>query len=796
MQEQNNNTKSKPESNFTDSLSFRDIMDLARKKWRWFVLSLVLCCSAAGLYIFITPPVYHREATILVKDARKGGGASELAAFSDIAGIATRRNVDNEVYVLQARRLMVEVVERLGLTVSYSERSGLRKIDLYEKTPAHLRFVEDDGTTGEFEMTAGEEKVSISGLCGWNGDIIYGDTVDVPCGRLVAVKSGNSEYFGRPIKVTKSDKESVATRYRSATKISVANKMSSIINLSLDDVSAKRAEDVLNTLIDVYNDDAVLDKQFISRETAEFITERIATLRQELETIDNEIKQFKSENNIIDLRTEAAATSEEVAYYTKAIAEAKTQLDTANDIKQQLSNKANNTTAIQEAISFSGNATAQQLNSMIQEYNSQLITRNRYARNGENNPIIADIDASLESMRKVILSSLEIHTSTLKIQLDNLEKEESRITSRIGTVPAKEKLYLALARQQKIKEEQLVYLLTKEEENNISLAVPERTARIVDPAWGPSAPVSPKKILIFIIAILLGLGLPLLYIYISQRFNTKVQGKQDITRYTSIPYLGDIPVFEGQTQRSIAVRENGRDKISEAFKILRTNMKFMNTGTKQQQVILVTSSNAHAGKTFVSINLGMTLAFSGNRVLMIDLDLRRRTLSKHMGQRSNPNGVTKYISSKDCAIEQIITNSKLHDNFDFIYAGLQPPNPAEMLMSERLDSLIAECRTRYDYIIIDSVPALIIADALIASRVSDLSIYVVREGLLDRRQLPDINALYTENKLQNMCIVLNGASETRHSYGYGYRYQYDPDFDGRTSVWRRILHKLNPFRKH
>jgi capsular exopolysaccharide synthesis family protein len=236
------------------------------------------------------------------------------------------------------------------------------------------------------------------------------------------------------------------------------------------------------------------------------------------------------------------------------------------------------------------------------------------------------------------------------------------------------------------------------------------------------------------------------------------------------------------------VRESGRDKVSEAFKILRTNMGFMSRGTKQQ-VILTTSSNAHAGKTFVSMNLGMTLAFSDNKVLMIDLDLRRRTLSKHMGQRSNPNGVTKYLSSTDVEINSIITNSGLHENFDFIYAGLQPPNPAELLMSQRLDDLIAECRKTYDYIIIDSVPAMVIADAMITSRVADLSIYVVREGLLERQQIPDINALHTDKKLNNMCIVLNGASESRQSYGYSYRYQYTSASD-KYSGWRKIFKKL------
>ena len=271
--------------------------------------------------------------------------------------------------------------------------------------------------------------------------------------------------------------------------------------------------------------------------------------------------------------------------------------------------------------------------------------------------------------------------------------------------------------------------------------------------------------------------------------NTKIQGKHDIVKYCTVPYLGDIPVFEGQLTRSIAVRESGRDKVSEAFKILRTNMGFMSRGTKQQ-VILTTSSNAHAGKTFVSMNLGMTLAFSGNRVLMVDLDLRRRTLSKHMGQRSNPNGATKYLSSADTKINDIITNSGLHENFDFIYAGLQPPNPSELLMSKRLDELFEECRKHYDYIIIDSVPALIIADALITSRVADLSIYVVRDGLLERQQLPDINALHTEQKLNNMCIVLNGTNEERQSYGYSYRYQYTSGSDKNDHGWRKIFKKL------
>ncbi|MBR2352711.1 MAG: polysaccharide biosynthesis tyrosine autokinase [Alistipes sp.] len=805
INEQNNNVYTDG-SSFEQSISFQDIFESAVKHWHWFALSL-LCFLGIGIfYLLRTSPVYHREATILVKDARKGGGASELAAFGDITGIATRRNVDNELYVIQANRLMIEVVNRLNLTTNYTTKSGLRKVDLYGKSPIATTFIDDlGGATCKFDVTLGENEVVISEFSRPASPEIdekaderftvtapYGDTISLPNGRIVIEKTlyMSPDYIGRDINCSKSNVQTVATRYRSATKMSVANKMSSIINLSLNDVVPQRAEDVLNTLINVYNDDAVIDKQIIGEATAEFISERLKVISEELNIVDNNIKAFKAENNIVDLRTETKQTSEEMARYEAEIAVTSNQLAVAKYIKEYLSDSSKSTSLIPIAAFEGGYAT--QLASQIGNYNDLILHRDKLMTNGENNPIIRNLEASISATRNAILASLASHISALEIRLQNLEQQERRITSRIGSVPAKEQEFLSIARQQKIKEELYLYLLNKSEENAISLAITERTARIVDNAFGPSNPISPNKVLIMLIMAIFGCGLPLLCIYLSMLFNTKVQGKHDIVKYTKVPYLGDIPIFTGNAQRSIAVRENSRDKVSEAFKILRTNMSFMSTGSERQQVILVTSSNAHAGKTFVSMNLGMTLAFSGNRVLMIDLDLRRRTLSKHMGQRSNPNGITKYISKPETSVEDIISKSNLHPNFDFIYAGLQPPNPAEMLMSSRLDKLIEECRGRYDYILIDSVPALIIADALIISRVSDLSIYVVREGLLDRRQLPDINSLYTDNKLRNMCIVLNGASETRHSYGYGYRYQYDPEFEGKQPLWKRVLRILNP----
>ncbi len=793
---QNNVQNPAGENSFKRTVTFRELFWKALKKWYWFIVSLVIFLSLGILYLLSSAPVYHREAAVLIKDARRGSAASELSAFADIAGISTRRSVDNELYVLQARRLMSEVVNRLNLHINYTIKSSFfRTSTLYTESPIKVNFVNDlNGKACSFSAIVREDGVTITNFkaakqeeaSNFAATAKFNEEIELPIGTIVveATSFFNPEYIGKEIMVTKGNKEATATSYRNKVQMSVPSKMSSIINLSLNDVSKRRAEDVLNTLIDVYNDDAVYDKQIVAEATDKFISERLLVIGNELHNIDSDIKRFKDKNNIIDIKTEATRRTEGAMRYEQEIAATSNQIAMSKFIRDYLTDNSKGSNII-PATTFDGNGA---IVAQISDYNDMIIRRLKLGNESHNNPLVQQLDSNIASTKGAILASLASNIAALEIKLKNLEAEENKINSRMGAVPKQEQEFLSIARQQKIKEELFLYLLTKKEENAISMAITERPARIVDYAFGGDAPVSPNKMLIMLAMTILGLGLPLAIIYIRILTNNKIQGKHDIVKYCSVPYLGDIPLYEGHLTRSIAVRESGRDKVSEAFKILRTNMGFMSRGTKQQ-VILTTSSNAHAGKTFVSMNLGMTLAFSGNKVLMIDLDLRRRTLSKHMGQRSNPNGATKYLSSAETNINDIITNSGLHENFDFIYAGLQPPNPAELLMSKRLDDLIAECRRNYDYIIIDSVPALIIADALITSRVADLSIYVVREGLLERQQLPDINALHTEKKLNNMCIVLNGASETRQSYGYSYRYQYTSG-SSNNSLWHKILKML------
>lgn len=796
--------------NEIQAFSFQDMVEMVLKKWYWFVISVALFLGIGVLYIMKSSPVYQRNATIMVKDSRKGSGANEMAAFSEIAGLSTRRNVDNELFVLQARRLMVEVVERLGLTTSYSTRSGLRTVDLYRRSPIEVTFVNDSGTENcAFKVDLFEDKVFIHDFARQRpADAPEEDTDDfevtapydtaimTPSGEIVITRSlyMDEKYIGKTIAVTKNTKEIVATRYRTAMKSSVANKMSSIINISLNDIVAKRAEDVINTLIDVYNEDAVNDKQQVAEATADFIDVRLAIISKELGAVDSDIKTFKTRNSMVDIQAETETNLTVSTKLRSDVLSVESQLEMSKFIKEYL-NDPQKEFSLVPATGFGNSANATSLAKHIADYNDLLLRREKLMQNGSvNNPVIQQLNSNRVAMKNAILASLDSNIAQLDIQLKNLRREKGKTDARISSVPLQEQEYLTIARQQRIKEELYLYLLNKREENAISLAITENTARIIDSAFGPNRPIAPRKSFVMLVMLILGCAVPFAILYMREILDTTVRSRQDIEKYTKVPYLGDIPVFSGKkSARGVAVRENGRDNISEAFRILRTNMGFMNT-SGDQKVFLITSSNEHAGKTFVSTNLAMTYAFSGNKVLLIDLDLRRRTLSKHLGQRNNPIGISKYMSDHSVKVTDIISKSDLHENFDCIYAGLQPPNPAEQLLSNRLDELIAECRKLYDYIIIDSVPALVIADALIASRIADLSIYVVREGLLDRRQLPDIDNLYRYNKLRNMCIILNGASERNHRYGYSYTYTSTDDDEFVYTRWEKFLSFLG-FRK-
>lgn len=767
--------------------SLTDFLHLVLKNWYWFIISIVVCLAAATFYIKKTPKTYVRTATILVKDSRKGGN-SDLIAFSDVAGVNTRKSVDNELVILKSNKLRHDVARRLRLDINYTDKVGLRPRNLYGISPIAMTIINDNETDSfAFTLTIGADStVSLTNFAGTGVNETaatstitanIGDTINTPIGSIIINPTlyYNQNEKGHVIHVSKTSIASAAGL--ASVNVSLADKNSSIIAISKTDSNPRRAEDVINTLITCYEDDTKTDKKRISEATAAFISDRLALISGELGDVDEDVANFKQSHQMVSLESEAARNMSESDRFRMEGLQLENQIRMSNFIKDYLLDPSHTNDLIPAAVVVSDIA----ISSNIASYNETLIRRDKLLANSSiSNPMIQEIDSQLSAIRRSIIASIDNQIATLNIQLDNIRTQENRAANRVSAIPRQEKQIQSITRQQKIKEELYLYLLNKREENEIALNVIEGNARIIDPAYGSNTPVAPQTTTILLVALVLGLAFPMMILYVIELLNTTIRGRKDLEENLSIPFLGEVPLHKGSMDHGIVVRDNSTDPVSEAMRIIRSNMAFMKVQSERLQTIMVTSSNPSAGKTFISSNLAMSLALTNKRVILIDFDLRRRTLSKEFGQRHNRKGLSSYLAGTLTDLSDIIFSSNMNANFDIIYSGPQPPNPAEMLMSEKLDKMIEELKKRYDYVIIDAVPSMMVADAQIINRLADLTIYVVREGLLDRRQLPDIERLYTSGKFSNMSLILNGASGQsgygyRHGYGYQYGYGYGQD---------------------
>lgn len=785
---QNNDTLRDTNTTAVRKFGLRDFIRLILPNWYWYLLSAALCIGAALFYLRITPPEYERQATVLVKDSRKGSG-TEVTAFSDIMGGIGRRSVDNELHIFKSRQLMESVVKRYDLTTRYTAEGTLRNTDLYGRVPVLVKFVDGDYTTkGSFRYRVAEDgKVRIGGFDAnerFSAVVTPGDTVATPLGNIVLVATPYADGKSEEVVVSKMSLNNVVESYRKRLKCEIADKQASVINISLTDEVAARAEDVINGIIDAYNLDAIGDKQAISRLTEEFINERLVTLGEELNLADDQVARYKQTNRIYSPEEEAAVSTEEIKQLKADALSLEANLEMARYILNYVNEEGTTHKLIPASTTMTSGA-SQALAEQINTYNTSLLEYQRLASNApSSNPTLVELNAQLMAMRAAIVSALESHIETLNLQVAQINREQLKADSRMEGSPQKERELLSIVRQQKVKEELYIYLLTKLEENALTGATAESNARVIDSAYGSDNPVSPKPLYIFIVAICLAFIVPLAILYIAELLNTKVRSRRDIEEAVTAPFLGDIPRYEGRTDKGVVVKEDSRDAVSEAFRMLRANIGFMAV-SKSVNVVMVTSSVPHSGKTFISTNLAVTLAATGKSVALVDLDLRRRTLSKQRGHRNDRRGITSYLSGKIESLADIIYKDEV-EGVDMIYAGPQPPNPTEMLMSERMRELVGELRRRYDYIIIDSVPALAVADAIVVDPLVDLAIYVVRAGNLDRNQLIDIERLHRDKRLHNMGVVFNGAQQSKHGYGYGYGYYSDDDM----SPAKQRLHKI------
>ena len=654
---------------------------------------------------------------------------------------------------------MEKVARRLHLDVSYTEKRGLRTVELYRQSPVILSFP-DASETQSFSLTAiplSKEKVRLFDFVTVNEagepveiknpqEVVLNDTVTTPVGRIVVQPSlyYTDAYYNKEIHVRKSNLKGVATGYQNALVSDLVAEYATIIKLSLSDVSASRAEDVLNTLIAVYNEDAIEDKNRITVNTSEFIAERLVIIEQELGSVDTDIETFKREHQLTDITSETGMYLQNTSQYRKEGLSLENQLSVAQYIRDYLADP-------QKALDLipANTITDVTVEQQISAYNEMLLKRDNLIRNSSNkNPVVMDLNNSLSAMKQTIIRSVDNLIAGLNISIKNVQAQEEQLQKRIAAVPSQQKYVLTVERQQKIKEELYLYLLNKREENALSQAMTESNTRILDPAHGSNAPISPRSRSVMLVAFALGCCIPMTVFFLIFTMDTKVHTRKDLLDATTIPFLGEVPIQSKKEKEKLVVRSGSHDAVSEAFRIIRTNMDFMRVKDQQDmKVVIFTSLNAGAGKTYISSNLAVSLVLTQKKVVLVDLDIRKSGFGRHT--QHGQKGVTNYLADKDLSVDEVITKDGLTEGLDLVYSGPIPPNPAELLLSNRLDQLIAELRKRYDYIIVDNVPAGIVADASIVNRIADLTICVVRAGTMDRRQVMGMEMRIKSNRVIN-----------------------------------------------
>ena len=750
-----------------------NVLDIAfylLSKWRWIVLSVAVFGLLAWVYYASRPFIYYSSATVIIKDPSNKTTTASLDRYDNLIN---RVNVSNEILQFKSKKLFREVIQRVHADVSYRVDDKLRYRELYTQSPVTVTFLDAEPQSravmtvvpaGPDSMTVSiGEKHSRSRV-----GVHVADTLEI--GNGIRAVFGVTNYYnnswkGKEIHVEKRPLDSMVAWYRANFGIRQEGEESSILNLSLKDESPVRARDVLNMLITVYNEEAINDKNQVAINTADFINERLIIIEKELGSVESDLELFKKDNQVVDMGTTSGIYIQQAQKYNTDVLELETQLELADYIKDYLSDPS------KEVDLLPANTGINDMNieSQISQYNAVKLRRDKLIDDSsEMNPVVLELNNSLRAMKQSIIRAVDNMVVSLNVRLNDARSREQRAQSRMTSIPTQQREMLSIERQQKIKESLYMFLLNRREENALAQAMADNNARIIDEASGSMSPISPDRGRILFLGLLSGLVLPCVVFLLILTIDTRVHRRKDIEDVVDLPFIGEIPYdknLKSKAGKSVPIVVEGtRNVISEAFRIIRTNMSFMLRKQSGCQVVTLVSMNEGAGKTFVSINLAYSLVYAKKKVVLVDLDIRKRSLSKFFNY--GHYGVTDYLANRDLAIDDILRLRS--DGPDIVLAGTPAPNPTELLMDSRLDDLFSKLRERYDYIIVDCVPAGIIADAAIVNRITDLTVFVVRAGRMDRRQLPDVEKMYTDRKLSNMAILLNGVDMSRHGYGYGY----------------------------
>ena len=750
--------------------------------WPWFVVSIIICIACAWGYLRLTTPIYNISATVLIKDEKKGGGASmssDLEKMGLEGFVSSSSNVDNEIEVLRSKSLSREVVNNLGLFVTYMDEDEFPSKELYHTSPVlvSLTHQEADKLPGRMEINMILQPTGALGVQITVGEKEYrkqfdklpavfptdegtvaffanNDTLSAVCPENITKERHITAFINRPFSVLK--------EYVNSLSIAPTSKTTSVVVISLENTNTRRGRDYINKLLEMYNINANNDKNEVAQKTAEFIDERIGIISKELGSTEQDLENFKRSAGITDLSSEAQIALTGNAEYEKKRVENQTQINLVMDLQRYM--KGNEYEVLPSNIGLQDAASA----GAIDRYNQMLVERKRLLRTStENNPTIINLDTSIRAMRTNVQATLDATLKGLQITKEDLAREASRYSRRINDAPTQERQFVSIARQQEIKSGLYLMLLQKREENAITLAATANNAKIIDEALADDNPISPKKTIVYLAALVLGVGLPVGVIYLIGLTKFKIEGRADVEKLTSLPVVGDIPLADEKTG-SIAVFENQNNLMSETFRNVRTNLQFMLENGKN--VILVTSTISGEGKSFISANLAISLSLLGKKVVIVGLDIRKPGLNKVFNIPKKEHGITQYLTNTTANLMDFVQPSDINKNLFILPGGTVPPNPTELLARGGLEKAIETLKANFDYVILDTAPVGMVTDTLLIGRVADLSVYVCRADYTHKAEFTLINELAENNKLPNLCIAINGLDLNSRKYGYYYGY--------------------------
>tara|TARA_R110000868_G_scaffold16305_1_gene73441 strand:- start:384 stop:2780 length:2397 start_codon:yes stop_codon:yes gene_type:complete len=774
------------------SLDLKEILNTYTKHWKWFLLSLVLAVIASQLYLRYTIPQYAAQAKIQILD--ENSSSPELGVFKDLNILSgSQRKVKDEIEIIKSRSNFIEVVNDLGLNIKIEVIGNILNSEIYGKPkPFNIIFKENDSIirNSKFQFYIEFSTKTTFGYYKKEGDAskvyTFGSTIKTPLGDIIVTPNivNFDDFKDKVFRVDIKPVGDVAESYRKKVNVSDAGEFSNIINLSIQDPIQQKARDILNSVINTYNRHAVEDKKALADKTSNFIDDRITDIYSNLSTVDENAENLKTNRGLVDMASQSDINLSVGAANEQELQSASIQLQMASSMKDIVVDQKGYDILPQNIGINDPNIANTTL-----KYNELVNERNRLLKSSsDKNPVIVGIDEQLSSLKSNMKSSLSNMENSLSMKVNSLSGQLSKINYRLSSVPKNERALRDITRKQQTTEQLYLYLLQKREEAQITYASAAPQSNVVDYAFDSSKfPVSPNSTVILLAFSIIGLLIPFSLIYTADLLDNKINNKIGLEKIVkNVPVLAEIPRISKKNAKLI--ENNDRSILAESLRILRTNLDYIIKSKRDDDrgnIIYITSSVSGEGKTFLSSNLSMILAYTGKKVLLIGADIRNPKLYTFFNsieinkedlktdKNTSLDGLTEYLYDYKNKVKDVINRIAINSNsIDIIYSGKIPPNPSELLMNDRMKILLNEVSDLYDYVIVDTAPMLVVTDTVLISEYADHIIYVTRAGMTEKKVIDYPLKLQEEGKLKNLSFVVNGVKETELGYGGKYGYGY------------------------